>query len=244
MVINHKRGEERMHVFFISKRRIVWYLIIVLLLLTGFVFCSNFTNKTEPMINPIYIGDTQEKAVALMFNVDWGEEVIPELLQVLQEKKVKATFFVSGRFAKKFPEIILKIASEEHEIGNHGYSHPYPNKLTLEQNMDEITSTEKVFQELKIKIAKIFAPPYGEHGKAVLQAADSLDYKTIMWTLDTIDWQDPSPEVILRRILPKVDHGSLILMHPKNCTLQALPTLIDSLHKEGYLFKKVTEIVK
>jgi peptidoglycan/xylan/chitin deacetylase (PgdA/CDA1 family) len=64
-----------------------------------------------------------------------------------------------------------------------------------------------------------------------------------MWTLDTIDWQDPSPEVILKRILPKADHGSLILMHPKECTLQALPTLIDSLHQEGYFFKKVTEII-
>lgn len=233
-----------MYIFFISKKRIVWYLTIVLLLLIGFVFCGYFINKTEPTINPIYIGDTQEKALALMFNVDWGEEIIPELLEVLKEKQVKATFFVSGRFAKKFPEIILKISREGHEIGNHGYSHLYPNKLNLEQNIHEITATEKVFQELKIDITKIFAPPYGEHGKTVLQAADSLGYKTIMWTLDTIDWQDPSPEVILKRILPKADHGSLILMHPKKCTLQALPTLITSLQNEGYLFKKVTEIIK
>lgn len=195
------------------------------------------------MINPIYIGDTQEKAVALMFNVDWGEEIIPGLLDVLKEKQVKATFFISGRFAKKFPEITLKIAKEGHEIGNHGYSHPHPNKINLEQNINEIIVTEKAFQELKINIARIFAPPYGEHGKIVLQAADSLGYKTIMWTLDTIDWQDPSPEVILRRILPKADHGALILMHPKECTLRALPTLIDSLQKEGYHFKKVTEII-
>ncbi|MGI6589005.1 MAG: polysaccharide deacetylase family protein [Peptococcia bacterium] len=232
-----------MYVFFISKKRIVWYLSIILLLLLGFVFCSYFIYKTEPMLNPIYIGDTQEKALALMFNVDWGEEVIPELLNVLEEKKVKVTFFVTGRFAKKFPEIISKISQAGHEIGNHGYSHPHPNKLTLEQNMQEITATEKVFQELKVNITKIFAPPYGEHGKVVLQTADTLGYKTIMWTLDTIDWQDPSPEVILRRILPKVDHGSLVLMHPKKCTLQALPTLIDSLREEGYLFKKVTEII-
>jgi peptidoglycan/xylan/chitin deacetylase (PgdA/CDA1 family) len=232
-----------MYIFFISKRRIVWYLSIILLLLLGFVFCSYFIHKTEPMLNPIYIGDTQEKALALMFNVDWGEDIIPELLKVLEEKEVKVTFFVSGRFAKKFPDLIVKISQVGHEIGNHGYSHPYPNKLTLEQNMQEITATEKVFQELKINVAKIFAPPYGEHGKVVLQAANTLGYKTIMWTLDTIDWQDPSPEVILRRILPKVDHGSLILMHPKKCTLQALPTLIDSLREEGYFFKKITEII-
>ena len=210
----------------------------------GFVFCSYFVNKTEPTINPIYMGDTQEKAVALMFNVDWGDEILPDLLEVLDEEKIVATFFVSGKFAKKFPQLVANIAANGHEIGNHGYSHPHPDKLNVEQNAKEITDTEKVFQETKINSAKIFAPPYGEHGKAVLQAADSLGYKTIMWTLDTIDWQDPTPEVIINRILPKADHGSLILMHPKSCTLQALPQLIKSLREQDYQFKKVTEIIK
>lgn len=233
-----------MYVFFISKGRIIWYLTIILLLILGFVFCSYFVNKTEPTINPIYMGDTQEKAVAMMFNVDWGKEIIPDLLEILKEKKVTATFFISGNFAKKYPEIVANIANSGHEIGNHGYSHPHPDKLNLEQNMKEITDTEKVFQELKIETSKIFAPPYGEHGKIVLQAATTLGFQTIMWTLDTIDWQDPTPEVILNRIIPKVDHGALILMHPKICTLQALPRLIASLSEEGYQFKKVTEIIK
>jgi len=233
-----------MHVFFISKGRIIWYLTIVLLLILGFVFCNYFVNKTEPTINPIYMGNTQEKAVALMVNVDWGENIIPDLLKVFKEKEVTATFFISGKFAQKFPELVVSIFNSGHEIGNHGYSHPHPDKLNLEQNMKEIKDTEAVFQELKINSAKIFAPPYGEHSKIVVQAANSLGFKTIMWTLDTIDWQDPTPEVILNRILPKVDHGSLILMHPKNCSLQALPSLIDSLSQDGYQFKKVTEIIK
>ncbi|MGI6144620.1 MAG: polysaccharide deacetylase family protein [Clostridia bacterium] len=233
-----------MYVFFISKGRIAWFLMIILLLIMGFVFCSYFVNKTQPTINPIFMGDTQEKAVAFMFNVDWGEEILPDLLEVLKEEKVTATFFISGKFAKKFPQLVANIAENGHEIGNHGYSHPHPDKLSVEQNMKEITDTEKVFQEIKINSAKIFAPPYGEHGQSVLKAADSLGYKTIMWTLDTIDWQDPTPEVILNRILPKVDHGSLILMHPKSCTLQALPGLIKSLRDQDYQFKKVTEIIK
>ncbi len=232
-----------MQVIFISKRTLFLSLIMIILLIMGVCINSYFLNKSVSTVNPIYIGNTQEKAVALMFNVDWGEEILPGLLETLREKDVKVTFFISGRFAKKFPEITLKIAEDGHEIGNHGYSHPHPNKLSLEQNQKEINETEKVLQELKINSAKVFAAPYGEHGTTVLQAAEALGYKTIMWTLDTIDWQDPSPEVILERILPKADNGSLILMHPKNCTLQALPGLINSLQKEGYLFKKVTEII-
>lgn len=233
-----------MYVFFISKKKIIWYLLIILLLILGFFFCSNFTDRSLPTVNPIYIGNTGEKALALMFNVDWGEEIIPDILEVLKKKDVKATFFISGRIAKKSPEIVLKIAGAGHEIGNHGYSHPHVDRLNLEQNVKEIMDTEKVFQELQITTAKLFAPPYGEHSKIVLQAADSVGYKTIMWTLDTIDWQDPTPEVILKRILPKADNGSLILMHPKKCTLQTLPTMIESLKKEGFLLKKVTEIIK
>ena len=162
-----------MYVFFISKGRIAWFLMIILLLIMGFVFCSYFVNKTQPTINPIFMGDTQEKAVAFMFNVDWGEEILPDLLEVLKEK-VTATFFISGKFAKKFPQLVANIAENGHEIGNHGYSHPHPDKLSVEQNMKEITDTEKVFQEIKKNSAKIFAPPYGEHGQSVLKAADSL----------------------------------------------------------------------
>jgi peptidoglycan/xylan/chitin deacetylase (PgdA/CDA1 family) len=239
-----KRGLREMQVVFISKRMLFLSLILLIFLIVGACINSYFLNENISTINPIYIGSTKEKAVALMFNVDWGEEILPGILETLREKDVKATFFISGRFAKKFPEITLKIAEAGHEIGNHGYSHPHPDKLSLEQNQKEIKDTEKVLQELKINFAKVFASPYGERGTAVLQAAETLGYKTIMWTLDTIDWQDPSPKVILERILPKADNGSLILMHPKNCTLQALPSLIDSLQKEGYLFKKVTEIIK
>lgn len=232
-----------MQIFYFSKKKILLYLSAILLILVGIVCGRCFLHSAQPTLNPIYIGDTKEKAVALMFNVDWGEEVIPEILTVLEEKEVKATFFITGRFAKKFPELVKTIAHAGHEIGNHGYSHPYPNKLNLEQNIQEIKRTEEVFNEIGIEITPLFAPPYGEHGPVVLQAAHQLAYKTIMWTLDTIDWQDPEPEVILERILPKADHGSLILMHPKGCTLRALPKLIDSLRKDDYSFKTVSAII-
>jgi len=84
----------------------------------GIVCGRCFLHSAQPTLNPIYIGDTKEKAVALMFNVDWGEEVIPEILTVLEEKEVKATFFITGRFAKKFPELVKTIAHAGHEIGN------------------------------------------------------------------------------------------------------------------------------
>lgn len=231
-----------MMVIFVRKKIITFSLLILVFLLLGGVL-HRYWQKDITTINPIYIGNTEEKAVAIMVNVDWGEEILPGLLEIFQEKEVKATFFITGHFAKKHPEITLKIAEAGHEIGNHGYSHPHPDKLSVEQNKKEITDTENVLREMKINFAPIFASPYGEHGKSVLQAADELGYQLIMWTLDTIDWQNPAPETILRRILPRADNGSLILMHPKECTVEALPDLIDALQKEGFSFKKVTELI-
>lgn len=231
-----------MKVIFVRKEIISFSLLILAFLLLGVLFQS-YWQKDITTINPIYIGNTDEKAVALMVNVDWGAEILPQLLEIFQEKEVKATFFITGRFAKKNPEITLKIAEAGHEIGNHGYSHPHPDKLSIEQNKKEITDTENVFKEMKINCAPIFASPYGEHGHTVLQAADELGYQLVMWTLDTIDWQNPAPETILKRILPRADNGALILMHPKECTVDALPELIDALRKQGFSFKKVTELI-
>lgn len=218
--------------------------ILGLLVLTVILFMSCDREKEVQTISPFYIGGTEEKAVALMFNVDWGEEVIPGLLAVLEEKKVTGTFFVTGRFARKFSGIVKDIAAAGHEIGNHGFSHPHPDMISLEQNQKEIQDTEKVFQEVGITYSKLFAPPYGEHKSHVLQGADLLGYKTIMWTVDTIDWQEPPPDTIVKRVLDKADNGALILMHPKKCTLSALPAIIDGLKKQEFTMKTVSAILQ
>ena len=234
-----------MRIYYIRKKNLTWLalgllVLILLLLLAG----SIRSVRDVPVVNPIYIGDTREKAVALMFNIDWGEDVLPGMLEVLRQKEVKTTFFITGRFAKKFPELVKSIGQDGHEIGNHGYSHPHPDKISLEQNMNEIAETEKVMAGLGINISKIFASPYGEHKPHVLQAASSLGYKTIMWTLDTVDWKDPPPETIVKKVTEKADNGALILMHPKKCTLQALPALIDGLREQQFIIKTVTNIIQ
>lgn len=234
-----------MYILYIKKKYLVW-LVLCLLFVVFLVMAFNKTRGVQdvPTISPIYIGNTLDPAVALMVNVDWGEDILPGMLEVLRQKNVKATFFITGRFAKKFPELVKQISEGGHEIGNHGYSHPHADKISIEQNMNEITETEKVITGLGITLSKIFAPPYGEHKPHVLQAASSLGYKTIMWTLDTVDWKEPAPETIVKKIAEKADNGALILMHPKECTLKALPSLTDTLIQKQFVFKTVSEIIQ
>jgi len=229
----------------IAKRRLLQIAVItaVLLLLSIFFFVR-LQPAEVPTINPIYLGNTAEKAVAFMINVDWGEDIIPPILAVFSEKEIKATFFITGRFAGKFPELVQNIAAKGHEIGNHGYSHPHPDKISLEKNQREIAETQKVFSGLNIPIVKIFAPPYGEHQPHVLAAAEASGYQTILWTVDTVDWQEPPAQAIYAKIVGKADNGVLFLMHPKKCTLTALPDAIEALKKENFTFKTVSEITQ
>lgn len=234
-----------MFIVYLRKRYLLYAaagLVFILALVGSWIELTKL--EEAPVINPIYIGNTAEKAVALMVNVDWGEEIIPQMLQVFKDNEVKATFFVTGRFAKKFHEAVLLIVADGHEIGNHGYAHPHPDRISPEDNIKDIATTEEVFLEHHIPFSKLYAPPYGEHKEHVLQAAESLGYRTIMWTADTVDWQNPAPETIVQRIVSKADNGALVLMHPKECTLQALPVLLAKLREQEFAFKTVSEILQ
>lgn len=231
------------------KRKYVIYgsLIFLLLLLTwliGGYFYSENTVPTIQNVDPIYQGKTDQPNVAITINVDWGEDIVPQMLKILKEKEVQATFFITGRFASKFPEVVREIVAHGQEIGNHGYSHPHPDQISLEKNKEEIEKTHKILQEFTEEKIFLFAPPYGERGENCLKAANQLGYKIILWTADTVDWQKPAPSVIVERVTgKKLTNGTIILMHPTPNTLEALPVIIDTIREKGYVLKKVSEII-
>ena len=198
------------------------------------------------MSEPIYCGSTEENYVALAINVDWGEDVLPEMLNVLAAEDVKATFFVTGRFAEKFPDLVKQIAAAGHEIGNHGYKHPHPDQLSVAQNQKDITQSEAVLEKLTGIKPTLYAPPYGEHGKTCLEAAEQCGYTTILWTADTVDWEQPAPshDTLIQRVTgDKLTSGAIILMHPKARTAEALPDIIRTIAAKGYQCVKVSEVL-
>lgn len=219
----------------------------LLCLLTVVYLAGNWwqqsTTVTADKRIPIYQGSSEKKQVSLAINIDWGEEYLPDMLNILESNQVKATFFITGRWAQKFPEITRSIAQKGHEIGNHGFSHASPNKMSLEQNKSEITRTMSVIEKATGKRTRLFAPPSGERADHVLQAAAELGHSTILWSVDTIDWERPSPDVIINRVFKKVHNGAIILMHPTNSTLEALPEIIRELKNREYILVTVSENV-
>lgn len=191
--------------------------------------------------HPIYKGNPNKRMVALMINVAWGDEHIPDMLETLREEKVKATFFFDGSWLKKHADLAKQIAADGHELSNHAYSHPNMSELTRRQASEEIAKTEKLLEEMFGVRNRWFAPPAGDYNQETVQVAYEHGLKTVLWTLDTVDWKRPSPEWIVRRIIGRLEPGALILMHPTEPTRIALPTMIREIKRKGYALGTVSE---
>lgn len=177
-------------------------------------------------VNEIIIRGPNVNKVALTINVDWGEEYIPQLLDILARQDAKATFFFTGRFAEKYPERVKQVFASGHEVGNHGYSHPHPTKISNDANRKEIRRTHQILTSLTGKETRWFAPPYGEHDDKLLNVAREQGYGTILWTVDSADWLKPTPEVWMKRVTKGIGPGAIVLMHPTTSTVQSLPQLL------------------
>jgi peptidoglycan/xylan/chitin deacetylase (PgdA/CDA1 family) len=163
-------------------------------------------------------------------NVDWGEDVIPSMLKIFKENKIKVTFFVTGRWAKNNPDLLKEMFKEGHEIQSHGYSHKLCTQNSVETTKEEILKTEAVIMDILGVKTNVFAPPSGDYDETTVELCKSLGYKMALWSADTIDWREgSSADVIKQRILSKQLNGAIVLMHPKEETAKALPDLIKEI---------------
>lgn len=194
-------------------------------------------------VGPIYRGNEKKPMAALMINVAWGTEHLPRMLDILEKEGVAATFFLDGSWLKQHPEKAKKLLTKGHELGNHGYSHPLMSRVTRERIRSEMEKTESLIRKLGAE-SHFFAPPAGDFNQVVLEEAQRMGMKTVLWTVDTVDWRKTSsPEWMIQRIRKGIHKGSLVLMHPTERTVQALPQIIHSIQKKGLRLGTVKEVL-
>ncbi|MGI6082006.1 MAG: polysaccharide deacetylase family protein [Limnochordia bacterium] len=186
-----------------------------------------------PKDEPLFSVPNAEGLVGLAVNVDWGSDHLPSMLDQFRQADAKVTFFLTGRWAEQNTELARLLVEDGHEVGNHGLSHVHPKQLDERQLAEHIEKNQQVLESIVGKVSQLYAPPYGEWDRRLVRQVAALGYRTVLWTLDTIDWQDPPPERILQRVLPKVQSGHIILMHPTATTVRALPQLLRGLEEKG-----------
>ena len=189
----------------------------------------------------IYHGNTENKNVSLMINVYWGTEYLEPMLEILEEKNARCTFFVGGMWASNNEELMKKILDGGHELGNHGYYHKDHDKISKEKNEQEIYQTHEIVKALTGVEMNLFAPPSGAYNQTTLDVAKTYGYQTIMWTKDTIDWRDKVAKTIYDRAVANPQNGDLILMHPTEKTLEVFGDIIDFYQENGFNVVTVSE---
>ena len=218
---------------------VIVLMITFLLLLTNTLYPIIFTSGEG--YYAIYRGNPNNKNVSFMINVYWGTEYIEPILEMLEENDIKATFFVGGTWANSNSEVLTQIYESGNELGNHGYYHKDHTRISKERNKEEIDITHKLIKALTSYEMNLFAPPSGAFNDVTLEVANELGYKTIMWSKDTIDWRDKDSDLIYKRATKNPQNGELILMHPTEHTLTALPNIISFYKTNNFNIVTVTE---
>ncbi|MFZ3587872.1 polysaccharide deacetylase family protein [Bacillus sp. DJP31] len=206
--------------------------------------------ETSPSIHlndlpaePIYKGHPEKKMVSFIINVAWGNDYLPPMLETLKKHKVKATFFLEGRWVKSNPDLAKMIVDAGHEVGNHSYTHPNLKTLTTPLIREQLTKTNNVIEATTSQKPLWFAPPSGSYRQDVVDVALELNMRTVMWSVDTVDWQKPTPSVLINRVMTKIHPGAIILMHPTEATVISLDTLITKIKEKQYKIGSVTNLL-
>ena len=209
------------------------------------------TNTAQAEKPVVYVkGNPTEKKIALTFDDGPDSVYTPQILDILREKGVKATFFVLGEQVKSFPELTKRMVSDGHTIANHTWNHPKLSKITTSQLVQEVESTTSQIEEVTGIKTDLFRPPYGDYTAGDIRMLQKLGYRSIMWSVDTVDWSGNTEEEILTIVHQNKSPGGIVLQHNFNAsngrldgTVQALPKIIDQLRDEGYEFVTVDTLL-
>lgn len=207
---------------------------------------------------PYYIerfGGLESKKIAFTFDDGPDPTFTPQVLNILSEKNVKGTFFVLGKQAALYPEIVERIYKEGHTIGNHTFSHSdikKDNSLTLQV---ELNSTQRLIEQITGHSTTLLRPPYttdADYSEDELQSVfqfQNMGYTMVGSLIDSRDWESKSSDEIVKRVTEtNLKNGDIILLHDaggnRSTTIEALPKIIDTLREKGYTFVTPSELVE
>jgi len=188
---------------------------------------------------------TDQKVLAMTFDDGPHPSLTPKLLDILKQRNIKATFFVVGKNAKAYPQIIRRIIEEGHEIGNHTWTHA----SVMSRSDDQIRSELKMSEDAMVAAAgyrpHTFRPPYGAINTRIKQLMSSeFGYATIMWSVDPQDWRRPGVSVVTSRLVNGAHNGAILLAHDIHPpTIQAMPSTFDQLLAKGYQFVTISQLM-
>lgn len=195
-------------------------------------------------------GPSNAKKIALTFDDGPDAKYTGQILDILKQYNIKATFFVIGKRVSAYPETVRRIANEGHAIGNHTWSHPDLTKISQKDFLSQLNETNSLLKKIIGYTPLIVRPPFGSVNATVIQEAKTEGLKLITWSVDTRDWEGISKEKIMENVKKEVKPGGIILQHSSggkngnlSNTVEALPQIIEYLKENHYEFVTVPELL-
>ncbi len=215
---------------------------------TGITTSISNTKKNNTIVWQVPVKN--KKVIALTFDDGPTPGYTDKILKILRKYNVKATFFVIGSKAQKYPSLVRREANYGHEIANHTYTHPKISKLSFKAYKTEMKKTQNVVKKITGSTPVLMRPPYGDLNESATRYTQKLGFKMILWSWDqdTRDWSHPGVNTIVKKVLNNASSGDIVLFHDNNTTMgqtaSALETIIPELKRRGYSFVTVSELLK
>lgn len=187
------------------------------------------------------------KVIALTFD-DGPGEATTTILDLLDSHDAKATFFLLGGEIAERPEVVRRIASEAHELGNHTFTHPRLETLSPAELEHELHSTSAAIEQVCGTRPRLFRPPYGLDGLTAVPIAAELGMTTVRWTANPRDWEEKGAQLVADGIMAGARPGAVLVLHDggpgREATIEALEATVPRLRADGYSFVTLSETLE
>ena len=198
--------------------------------------------------NAAYLGDTTQKVLYLTFDAGYENGSTEKILDTLKAHQVPAAFFLVGNYIQRNADLVRRMVSEGHIVGNHTMHHYDMSRLSGKETFSkELTDLEDLFRQTTGKeLPKFYRPPQGVYSQDNLKMAKELGYKTVFWSLAYVDWlndKQPTREEAFRKLLPRTHNGAVVLLHSTSKTnAEILDDLLTQWENLGYRFGTLEEL--
>lgn len=211
---------------------------------------ANASTEEMKKYNAYYVNPTEDKILYLTFDAGYENGHTEAILDALKKHNAPATFFVVGTYVENNPELVKRMVSEGHIVGNHTYSHPDMSSISSKEAFEkELSSVENAYKEVTGEtMTKFYRPPQGKYSEENLQMAKDLGYSTFFWSLAYVDWykdNQPTKDDAFNKLLPRIHPGAIVLLHSTSSTnAEILDELLTKWEEMGYSFHTLTEFTQ
>lgn len=235
------------HVFYFQRKQrtrfsLAFITLALFIALTYYGSTYIFGSIVKP--TALMKGSTDEKHIAFTFNISWGDEKVYDILKELEKHDVRATFFVSGEWAERHPQILDAITEDNHELGMLGYRYKNYLEQEIAQVRKDIVYAKGLFDKLGYQKIRYIRPPSGLFNKEIITLSESLNLEVVHWSVATTDWENPGVEAIIKEA-KKASNGDILLFHASDVakqTASALDPIIDHYKQQDFTFVTISQL--